>query len=716
VTGSSSGKKKRRRKAESESRKAAGQPAPPITFRDPNYYLNRELSLLAFNRRVLAQATDPEVPLLERLRFLTICTTNLDEFFEIRVAGLKQQISYGTSQQTFDGRTAAETFQEVSELVHELVAEQYRTWEQQLVPALEREGIRVLRRADWTRKVARWVKRYFVHEVQPVITPIGLDPAHPFPQVLNKGLSYIVRLSGDDAYDRQSGVAVLQVPRSLPRVIPIPKVESGNANDFVLLGSVIHAHIGQLFPGMKVENCHQFRITRNSDLWVDEEEMENLLQALQGELPRRRFSDAVRVEVSEDLPEDLCELLLEQVNLGPEDLYRVPGAVNLHRLAAIYDHVRRADLKYKPFVPGLQQRLRGDESIFDVLKRGDVLLHHPFQSFAPVVELVRQAARDPNVLAIKQTLYRTDAGSPLVEALIEAAQSGTDVTALVELRARFDEQANIRIAHRLQAVGANVVYGIVGYKTHAKMLLIVRREGGKIRRYVHLGTGNYHAKTATAYTDVGLISASSAFGEDVQALFDQLTGLGRVTRMNRLLQSPFTLHKTLIKLIDAEIEEARAGRKARIIARMNSLSELTTIRKLYEASQAGVRIDLLVRGICCLRPGIPGVSENIRVRSIVGRFLEHSRVYYFYGAGEEHTYCSSADWMSRNLFRRVETCFPVRDARLRQRLVHETLEVYLQDNRQAWELGPDGSYTRVHPAEGEEPVSAQELLLERHTS
>jgi len=712
VAGTNISRKKRRKKTTS---KPASEPIPvPVSFRDPSNYINRELSLLEFNRRVLDQAKDPAVPLLERLRFLTICTTNLDEFFEIRVAGLKQQISYGTSQQSFDGRSAVETFAEVSAFVHELVADQYRTWADDLAPALEKEGIRVLRRSDWTRKVARWVKRYFIHEVQPVITPIGLDPSHPFPQVLNKGLSYVVRLSGDDAYDRQSGVAVLQVPRSLPRVIRIPFEESGNRNDFVLLGSIIHAHVGQLFPGMKVENCHQFRITRNSDLWVDEEEMENLLQALQGELPRRRFSDAVRVEVAEDVPDDLCDLLLDHVKLGPEDLYRVGGAVNLHRLAAIYDLVGRADLKYKPFVPGLQQRLRGDESIFDVIRRGDVLLHHPYQSFAPVVELVRQAARDPNVLAIKQTLYRTDAGSPLVEALIQAAQSGTDVTALVELRARFDEQTNIQIAHRLQAVGANVVYGIVGYKTHAKMLLIVRREQGRIRRYVHLGTGNYHAKTATAYTDIGLISASNTFGEDVQALFDQLTGLGRATKMHRLLQSPFTLHRTLMKLIRGEIAEAKAGRKARIIARMNSLSELSTIRALYEASQAGVEIDLIVRGICCLRPGVPGVSENIRVRSIVGRFLEHSRVYYFYAAGEEHTFCSSADWMSRNLFRRVETCFPIRDARLRQRVVHETLEMYLADNQQAWELDAAGRYHRVRPKEGEAPFSAQEALLERH--
>ncbi|MEM8885113.1 MAG: polyphosphate kinase 1 [Planctomycetota bacterium] len=477
----------------------------------------------------------------------------------------------------------------------------------------------------------------------------------------------------------------------------------------------MHAHVGELFPGMTVENCHQFRITRNSDLWVDEEEMENLLQALQGELPRRRFSDAVRLEVADDMPDDLVELLLDHAKLGREDLYRVSGAVNLHRLAAIYDDVERDDLKYEPFVPGLQARLRGEEPIFEVLQRGDVLLHHPFQSFAPVVELVRQAARDPNVMAIKQTLYRTDSGSPLVEALIEAAQAGKDVTALVELRARFDEQANIQIASRLQAVGANVVYGIVGYKTHAKMLLIVRREGKKLRRYVHLGTGNYHAKTATAYTDVGLMTASASFGEDVQALFDQLTGLGRATRMNRLLQSPFTLHKTLIELIGREIDEAKAGRPARIVARMNSLSELSTIRALYEASQAGVQVDLIVRGICCLRPGVPGLSENIRVRSIVGRFLEHSRVCHFHAAGEELTYCSSADWMSRNLFRRVETCFPIKDPRLRQRVVQETLEIYLQDNTQSWELQSDGSYVRVQPKSPGDRVSAQETLLDRHT-
>ena len=700
----------------------AGEAAPrtgaaaKVDLADPALYLNRELSLLEFNRRVLAQAKDTGLPLLERLRFLTICTSNLDEFFEIRVAGLKQQVRFGASSQGPDGVSPLDVFQRVTRVAHDLVTEQYRLSREELLPALAEEGIRILKRTDLDQRQLRWVKQFFANEVKPVLTPIGLDPAHPFPMVLNKGLSFLVTVQGDDAYSRTAGIAVVQVPRSLPRLIGMPIKEkrrrAGQA-DLILLSSVIHSQMGELFRGMEVTGCHQFRVTRNSDLWVDEEEMENLMQALQGELSSRRFGDAVRIEVANDMPDRLCGLLLDKENLAEADLYRVNGPVNLHRMAAVYDQVERPDLKFRSFLPGTPRRLHAGEDIFATVRRGDILLHHPYQSFAPVVELLRQAAQDPDVLAIKQTLYRTDVGSPVVEALIKAAQAGKDVTALVELRARFDEAANIDLASRLQEVGANVVYGIVGYKAHAKMLLIIRREGKRLRRYVHLGTGNYHAKTARAYTDLGLITAARSFGEDVQALFDQLTGLGRATKMSRLLQSPFTLHKTLLKLIAAEAKAARQGKPARIIARMNSLSERDIIRSLYEASQAGVRIDLLVRGICCLRPGVEGVSENIRVRSVVDRFLEHSRVFFFHAAGDELLFASSADWMSRNLHRRVETCFPFKEARQRQRVLQETLELYLQDNTQAWLLGSDGRYRRAKPGKLP-PFTAQVELLRRH--
>ena len=547
-----------------------------------------------------------------------------------------------------------------------------------------------------------------------MLTPIGLDPSHPFPMVANKALCFLVRVEGEDAFERDSRIAVVQVPRSLPRVIRMPhKVAKAEFDDHVLLSSVIHAHIEMLFPGMRVLGCHQFRITRNSDLWVDEEEVENLMIALQGELSRRSFGDAVRLEVADDMPAVGLELLLEKEDLTEDDVYRVNGPVNLHRLAALYDMVDRPDLKYRPFLPGTAKRLRTSEDLFATIQSRDILLHHPYQSFAPVVELVRQAARDPHVLAIKQTLYRTDAGSPIVDALVEAAQAGKDVTALVELRARFDEEANIDLAQQLEECGANVVYGIVGYKAHAKMLLIVRREGKRIRRYTHLGTGNYHAGTTKAYTDFGMLTARKRIGEDVQNLFDQLTGLGKQVALGRLLQSPFTIFPHIIEMIEREADHARAGKPAHIMARMNSLSEANVIRSLYEASQAGVRIDLIVRGICCLKPGVPGMSENIRVRSTIGRFLEHARAWYFHAAGDDIVYLSSADWMSRNLHRRVETAFPIRQRRMRQRVIREAFELHLEDNCQAWDLSADGSYARARPKKGEERRSAQEQLLEK---
>ncbi|MGH7163236.1 MAG: polyphosphate kinase 1 [Planctomycetota bacterium] len=685
-------------------------PAPALDLARPELYVNRELSALEFDRRVLEQAKDPGVPLLERMRFLSICSTNLDEFFEIRVSGLRQQIAFGIAQPGPDGLSPRDNLREISAVAHRLVEEQYRVLNELLQPQLTAEGIRILKRAEWTPAQERWMRRYFKAEVLPVLTPIGLDPAHPFPKLLNKSLNFLVTVEGRDAFARESGIAIVQVPRSLPRVIALPDDVRGAPYDFVLLSSIIHAYIGVLFPGMEVTGCYQFRVTRNSELWVDEEEVENLLQALKGELFSRNYGEAVRLEVADTCPQEHGQFLLQKAQLQPEDLYPVNGPVNLHRLVAIYDLVDRPDLKYRPFLPSVPRRFQQAENVFAAMRRGDVLLHHPFESFGPVVDLIRQAAADPDVAAIKQTLYRTGADTPLVDVLVEAARAGKEVTVLVELRARFDEAANIKLATILQEAGVTVVYGIVGYKAHAKMLLIVRREGRKLRRYVHLGTGNYHTRTVRAYTDISLLTCDPEIGEDVHKIFLQLTGLGRAYRLKKMLQSPFTMHNTLLAHIEDEIAAARAGRPAKILAKMNSLTEPQLIQALYRASQAGVQVDLVVRGICCLRPGVPGVSENIRVRSIVGRFLEHSRIVRFHAGGKELVYCGSADWMQRNFFRRVETCFPVEDERLKTRLIVEGLETYLEDNTRAWLLQPDGTYRRAAP-DGAERVSAQESLL-----
>ena len=677
----------------------------------PELFFNRELSLLQFNRRVLAQARDERVPLLERLRYLCISSTNLDEFFEIRVAGIRERLLLGSTQAGPDGRTPAVLMQEVSAAAHDLVDAQYRTLNEELIPALAEEGIRFLRRGDWSEDQVRWVQRYFSRELLPVLSPLGLDPAHPFPRILNKSLNFIVSLRGKDAFGRSSRFAIVQAPRALPRLIPVPTGDAGERYDFVFLSSVIHAHINDLFPGMEVTGCYQFRVTRNSDLFVDEEEIDDLMRAVEGELLSRRYGDAVRLEVADNCTPDMTAYLLQQFGLDEADLYQVNGPVNLNRLLALYDLVQRPDLKYPPFTPARPPELAADADLFAAIRRSDLLLHHPYQSFMPVIDLVRQAAQDPRVLAIKQTLYRTGADSLIVDALVEAARAGKEVTVVVELRARFDEEENIRLATRLQEVGAHVVYGVVGYKTHAKMLLITRREKRRLRHYVHLGTGNYHARTARLYTDYGLLTCDSAMGEDVIRIFQLLTSLGRVKRLKKLLQAPFTLHKALLQRIEREQAHAEAGRPARILAKMNALIEPRIIEALYRASSAGVRIDLIVRGICCLRPGIPGVSENIRVRSIIGRFLEHSRVYYFHNDGDEELFLSSADWMDRNFFRRVETCFPIQDPALRNR-IRSDLERYLKDNTHAWLLAADGSYHRLQPAARRKPHHAQAELLE----
>lgn len=677
----------------------------------PEFYINRELSQLEFNRRVLEQVRDRTVPLLERLRFLCIVSTNLDEFFEIRVAGLKEQAKYGSAQANPDNLTPVEALKRISEKARGLINDQYRLLNEELIPELAREKIHIIRRADWEAKQTRWIRRYFRHELLPVLSPIGLDPAHPFPKVLNKNLYFIVALEGKDAFGRDSGFAIVQAPRSLPRIIQLPAEQAGGGFAFVLLSSIIHAHVGELFPGMKAKGCYQFRVTRNSDLFVDDEEIDDLLRALEGELPSRRFNDAVRLEAADNCPDEISYFLLQQFNLNEEDLYKVNGPVNLNRLQAIHDQVRRPDLLYPSFTPQLPPRLVDETSIFEALHNGDILLHHPFQSFAPVIDFVRQAAADPAVLSIKQTLYRTGNDSSIVEALKDAARAGKEVTVVIELMARFDEEANIELATELHEAGAHVVYGVVGYKTHAKMIMVVRREGRRLRRYVHLGTGNYHAGTARQYTDYGLLTCDPVFGEDVNKLFHQLTGLGRASKMKKILQSPFTLHKSMLEHIRHETIVARDGGKARIIAKMNALVEPEIIRALYEASQAGVEIDLIVRGVCCLRPGIPGVSDHIRVRSIVGRFLEHSRAFYFYHDGDELLYCSSADWMPRNFFMRVEACFPIDEKRPREQIMTHGLLNYLSDNTQAWLLQPDGSYKRVKTS-SQRIRSAQQSLLD----
>ena len=680
-----------------------------INLNLPELYINRELSLLAFNRRVLEQAQDKSVPLLERLRFLCIVSTNLDEFFEIRVSGLKEQAKYGSVQTGPDNMSPVEILGRISEVTRTLLNDQYRLLNEELIPELARERIRIIRREQWGPKPARWIRRYFNSELLPVLSPIGLDPAHPFPRVLNKNLYFIVSLEGKDAFGRDSRLAIVQAPRSLPRVIQLPGDRSSGAYDFVMLSSIIHAHVGDLFPGMKTRGCYQFRVTRNSDLFVDEEEIVDLLRALEGELPSRRFNDAVRLEVVDNCPKVISDFLLQKFNLREEDLYQVNGPVNLNRLQAIHDLVNRPELRYPGFIPQLPPRLVNETNVFEALHNGDILLHHPFQSFAPVIDFVRQAAADPAVLSIKQTLYRAGNDSAIVEYLKEAARTGKEVTVVIELMARFDEEANIELATELQEAGAHVVYGVVGFKTHAKMIMVVRREGRKLRRYVHLGTGNYHAGTTRQYTDYGLLTCDPVFGEDVNKLFHQLTGLGRATRMKKILQSPFSLHKDMLDYIRHEAAVARDGRRARIIAKMNALVEPEIIRTLYEASQAGVKIDLIVRGVCCLRPGIPGVSENIHVRSIVGRFLEHSRVFYFYHDSDELLFCSSADWMPRNFFNRIETCFPIEEKRPHEQIMTHGLLNYLSDNAQSWLLQPDGSYRRVRA--GSHRVRSVQLSL-----
>ncbi|MGN7917383.1 polyphosphate kinase 1 [Lysobacter sp. 22409] len=676
-------------------------------LRDSALYFNRELSQLDFNFRVLAQAQDAQVPLLERLKYLCISCTNLDEFFEIRAGTMRHAQDLGLAPGP-DGLAPATVLARIHDRAAELVKSQYECWNDVLRPALSDAGVRVLGRNSWNARQTRWLRAYFRDEIMPVLSPLGLDPAHPFPKILNKSLNIVVVLKGKDAFGRAGNLAIVRAPRSLPRIIQLPENVSGGKHDFVFLSSVLSTFVDELFPGMEVKGAYQFRVTRNSELLVDEEEVDNIALALRDELIGRGYLRAVRLEIAEQCPKPIVRTLLENFDLPENAVYRINGPVNLNRVIQVYDLVQRPELKF----PAYQQRvLPGVDSMFDTVADGDVLLHHPFDAFSPVLELIRQAAEDPHVLAIKQTLYRAGKDSPIVEQLVQAARNGKDVTVVVELRARFDEEANLGLADRLQEAGVQVVYGVVGYKTHAKMLLIVRREGRKLRRYVHLGTGNYHSGTARAYTDFGLITADPDIGNDVHLIFQQLSGLAPSLKLKCLLQSPFTLHAGVLKRIDRETKHARSGKPARIVAKMNALNEPQVIRALYQASQAGVQIELIVRGACTLRPGVEGISDNIRVRSIVGRFLEHHRVYWFANDGAPDLFCSSADWLERNLLRRVETGFPILDHDLRARVYDEALSNYLADNLNAWELQASGQYLRVVPEEGAMPHSAQATLL-----
>jgi polyphosphate kinase len=669
-----------------------------------NIFLDRELSQLTFNRRVLAQAEDSALPLLERLRYLCIVSNNLDEFFEVRVASLLAQGNLA------ENPALAASLTRISMECHSLVKRQYEILNTEVLPQLKKAGVHLVRHTDRNEAQRAWVKEYFEREVRPLLTPIGLDPAHPFPQVVNKSLNFIISLTGKDAFGRGTGIAIVKAPRVLPRVIRLPDHLSKNGPSFCLLSSIIHSHIEDLFTGREVIAYSQFRVTRDSDLWVDEEEVKNLRQALKGELQGRQFGTSVRLEVAKNCPPELSEFLLDQFGLDPSRLYAVDGPVNLVRLTELIDLVKQPSLRFAPFVPGLPAKTANTD-IFEQLQKHDILLHHPFESFQTVVDFIRVAAHDPCVVAIKQTIYRTGMHSELMDALMTAARMGKEVTVVLELMARFDEEANINWADKLEQAGAQVVYGVVGLKTHAKVALVIRREETGLQFYAHLGTGNYHLTTTRLYTDFGLLTANQEMGHDVNEVFIHLTSLTKPNKLNHLWLAPFALHNEIIKAIKNEAKIAKSGRPGRIIVKVNALVDESLIRALYAASHDGVKIDLIVRGACTLRPGMPGLSENIKVRSIIGRFLEHSRIYYFRNDLKHDVYLASADWMSRNLFRRIEVAFPILDKALKKRVITEGLNPYLKDNSNAWELEPSGHYQRRKARGKQEVFSAQHHLM-----
>ena len=678
---------------------AAGAAVPAL--------LDRERSILEFNRRVLAQARRADVPLLERLRYVTIVSSNLDEFFEVRVA------DHLEAMRRRDGSVSEADLEAMAAAAHALIDAQYALLNDDIMPALAREGIVVVNHAERDSAQRAWVRRFFETQVRPLLVPVSLDPSHPFPLVANKSLNFIARLAGRDIFGRENQIAIVKVPRVLPRVIRMPRELCGGRQGFVLLTSVIRAHLEELFPGRTVGSFSQFRVTRDSDLEVDEDDVTNLRQALRRHLTRRHFGEAIRLEVVASCPEDLAGFLLEQFSLPRAALYKVNGPVNLVRLNQLIDQADADALRFPRFEPRWPARLDPARSIFPQLREGDVLLHHPFESFEPVVQFLRDAVRDPDVLAIKQTVYRTGSESVLMDLLLEGVRRGKEVLAVVELKARFDEEANINWAERLEAEGAQVVYGIVGLKTHAKLLLVTRREGEGLRRYVHLSTGNYNPRTARLYTDLGMLTADPGLTADADAVFLQLASQAKVRAPRHLLTAPFVLHRRLIRHLEQVAAAARSGQPARVLVKVNALTDPALIGALVAAGRAGARIDLIVRGACMLPPGVPGHTDRIRVRSVVGRFLEHTRVLYFrWGAGDddEALYLSSADWMSRNMFRRIELAWPVRDPVLRQRVIDEALVPYLHDERDAWTLDAQGRYHRVADA----GVSAQQALVERY--
>jgi len=678
---------------------------PPPSLSEPQLFINRELSWLAFNRRVLEEAQDTSQPLLERVRFLGIVTSNLDEFFEVRVAGIKQQIEHESDDAGPDGMSARQTFDAIRQEVLKMIEDQYQLWNSELLPALAGHGVFLHDFKGLSKTDQAWATDYFRKEVFPVLTPLAVDASHPFPQLQNKSHNLFLRLQRSE---RRNEVlhAVVQIPRVLPRLVRIPHPNTEEWH-YILIQNLIQNHVNDLFPGLEVEQVYGFRITRNSDLYIDDEEAENLLRTIEDELRKRARGNAVRLEIEQGCPHDMLRVLLDIFKLSEADVYEVNGPLNFLHLMPLASIDALAALRDKPYVPVISPSLPAGGDYFEVLRHQDVMLHHPYESFSSVVEFLEQAVADPAVLAIKMTLYRTSGDSPIVHSLIRAAELGKQVTVLVELRARFDEANNINWARQLEDAGVHVVYGLVGLKTHCKVLMMVRRDDDRLRHYLHLGTGNYHPSTARFYTDLSILTANQELGEEVGMLFNTLTGLSEFKGVKQLLVAPFQLHDAFIKLIHHERDLARQGKEGRIIVKLNSLVEETLITALYEASQAGVKIDLIVRGICCLRPGVPGVSENIRVSSIVGRFLEHSRIFCFGNGGKPKVYLGSADWMPRNLFRRVEVVFPVRDPLLRKRVTDEILPAYLKDCVKARILGADGVYRRSKCAEGKGSAQAQ---------
>ena len=683
---------------------------PAATSGQPAVFGNREQSWLAFNRRVLDQARSAANPLLERVKFLAIVSSNLDEFFEIRVAGLLQQADSESGGLSIDGLTPREQLRRIRKEVTSLVADQYACWHNELVPALAEKGVQFRSAAQLNDTERAWAKKYFETQVFPVLTPLAVDQAHPFPLLGNKTLNVLVSLDHPETPVEEKLMVILPVPRSLPRIVSIAGRGDGPLRH-IFLSEIVKMCADQLFPGYHVKAAHAFRVTRNSDLYIDDEEAENLLKKIEDELRNLRRGAAVRLEIEDGVDSELLTGLCQHLSLTAEHTFRLKGPLNFYRLMSLHEMIDRPDLKFPPFIPVVPPEYLGHKDMFELIRERDLLLHHPYESFTPVVDFVEQAARDVNVLAIKQTLYRTSGDSPIVRALIDAALEGKQVTALVELMARFDEANNIKWARELEQAGVHVVYGLVGSKTHCKCCLVVRREGGALRRYVHLGTGNYNPKTARLYTDLSLLTCREHLAAEVAQLFNTLTGLGRKPEFQHLLVAPFNLHPRIQELIAAESAHAAAGRPARIIAKMNKLVDPVTIENLYSASQAGVKIDLIVRATCCLLPGVKGLSENIRLRNIVGRFLEHARIFYFENGGTPLVFASSADWMSRNFFRRVETVFPIEDPELRRRIIEDILQIELRDNEDARELQPDGTYTAPERPEGEEPFRAQKYFM-----